>query len=149
MDSKSDTKEKGRKLMEELLKKLEAKTDNLVNRVNDLETMRNPDEIIGKVLILEQELDEIKTAISDLNIKLNAYVNTDKYIELFSDEEFKELYMNSGFVAKDVAKLIEKKFKDQDTSAPAISKIINGQIGSLELRSYLGKQFRYEIARNK
>ena len=99
--------------MEELLKKLEAKTDNLVNRVNDLETMRNPDEVIGKVLILEQELDEIKTAISDLNIKLNAYVNTDKYIELFSDEEFKELYMNSGFVAKDVAKLIEKKFKDQ------------------------------------
>ena len=57
--------------------------------------------------------------------------------------------MESGFVAKDVAKLIERKFTNIDTSAPAISKIINGQIGSLELRSYLGKQFRYEIAKRK
>ena len=135
--------------MEEKLKRLEHKVDNLTNRISDLETMRKPEEVVGKVLLLEQQLDETRVAISNLKIQLNAYLNSDKYIETFTNEEFKDLYMNSGFVAKDVAKLIERKFKNVDTSAPAISKIINGQIGSLELRSYLGKQFRYEIAKRK
>ncbi len=135
--------------LEQKVKKLEGKIDNLINRISDLETMRNPDEVVGKVALLEQYQDEIRTAVSETNIKLNAYLNDDKYIELFTDEELKKLYMESGFVAKDVAKIIERKFKNVDTSAPAISKIISGQIGSLELRSYLGKQFRYEIAKRK
>ena len=125
------------------------RVQNLENQVKDLTTMRSPDEVIGRVGFIEQQLDSIRTAISELNIKLNSYVNDSKYIEVFTNEEFKNLYMESGFVAKDVAKIIEKKFKDVDTSAPAISKIINGQIGSLELRSYLGKQFRYEISKRK
>ena len=128
---------------------LQGQIENLKNRITDLETMRNPDEIAGKVILIEEWIDALKTSISNLNIKLEAYVNSDKYIELFTDEEFKNLYMESGLVAKDVAKLIEKKFKNVDTSAPAISKIINGQIGSLELRSYLGKLFRYEIAKRQ
>lgn len=129
---------------------IEKQIENLKNRVNDLETMRSPDEVVGKVLFIEQQLDEVRTAISETNIKLNAYLNDDKFIELFTDDEFKKLYMESGFVAKDVAGLMKKKFPDLDNSAPAITKIINGQIGSLQLRSYLGKQFRYEIAkRNK
>ena len=135
--------------MEEKLKRLEHKVDNLINRISDLETMRKPEEVVGKVLLLEQQLDETRVAISNLKIQLNAYLNSDKYIETFTNEEFKDLYMNSGFVAKDVAKLIERKFKNVDTSAPAISKIVNGQIGSLELRSYLGKLFRYEITKRK
>ena len=128
---------------------LQGQIENLKNRITDLETMRNPDEIAGKVILIEEWIDALKTSISNLNIKLEAYVNSDKYIELFTDEEFKNLYMESGLVAKDVAKLIEKKFKNVDTSAPSISKIINGQIGSLELRSYLGKLFRYEIAKRQ
>jgi hypothetical protein len=135
--------------MEKKYQGLQGQIENLKNRITDLETMRNPDEIAGKVILIEEWIDALKTSISNLNIKLEAYVNSNKYIELFTDEEFKNLYMESGLVAKDVAKLIEKKFKNVDTSAPAISKIINGQIGSLELRSYLGKLFRYEIAKRQ
>lgn len=136
--------------MEERVKKLELAMQNIINRVSDLETMRNPDEVVGKVCLLEQQIDEIRTLISDVNIKLNAYLNEDKFIEVFTDEEFKELYMNSGLVAKDVSKLIEKKYGEEiDTSAPNISKIINGQRNNLELRSYLGKIFRYECSKRK
>lgn len=136
--------------MEERVKKLELAMQNIINRVSDLETMRNPDEVVGKVCLLEQQIDEIRTLISDVNIKLNAYLKEDKFIEVFSDEEFKELYMNSGLVAKDVSKLIERKYGEEiDTSAPNISKIINGQRNNLELRSYLGKIFRYECQRRK
>jgi hypothetical protein len=135
--------------MEKKYQGLQGQIENLKNRITDLETMRNPDEIAGKVILIEEWIDALKTSISNLNIKLEAYVNSNKYIELFTDEEFKNLYIESGLVAKDVAQLIEKKFKNVDTSAPAISKIINGQIGSLELRSYLGKLFRYEIAKRQ
>ena len=57
------------------------------------------------------------------------------------------LYNNSGLGAKDVASLIKanEKFKDLDTSAPAISKIVNGTYGSIYLRNYLAKQFRFAI----
>ena len=135
--------------MEEEIKKLQGQIENLKNRVTDLETMRNPDEVVAKVCLIEEWIDALKTSISNLNIKLEAYVNSDKYIEIFTDEEFKKLYMESGFVAKDVAKLIEKKFKDVDTTPSSISRIINGERGSLELRSYLAKQFRYEIAKRQ
>lgn len=136
--------------MEQRINKLELAMQNIINRVSDLETMRNPDEVVGKVGLLEQQIDEVRTSISDLSIKLNAYLNENKFIELFSDEEFKQLYMNSGLVAKDVAKLIEKKFGQEiDTSAPNISKIINGQRNNLELRSHLGKIFRYECQKRK
>lgn len=128
---------------------MQGQIENLKSRISDLETMRSPDEVVGKVVHLEEQQDELRTAISNTNLKLQAYLNDDKYIEVFTNEEFKKMYMESGFVAKDVAKLIERKFTNIDTSAPAISKIINGQIGSLELRSYLGKQFRYEIAKRK
>ena len=135
--------------IEQKVSLLEKKANDLVNRVNDLETIRSPEEVVQRVCNIEVEIDEIRTAISDINIKLNSYLKEDKYIELFTDEEFKQLYMNSGFVAKDVAKLIEKKFTDVDTTPSSISRIINGERGSVELRSYLGKQFRYEIAKRK
>ena len=136
--------------MEERIKKLESAMQNVLNRVNDLETMRNPDEVVGKVCLLEQQIDEIRTLISDVNIKLNAYLNEDKFIEIFSDEEFKQLYMDSGLVAKDVSKLIEKKYGTEiDSSVSNVSKIINGQRNNLELRSYLGKIFRYECSKRK
>lgn len=136
--------------MEERIKKLESAMQNVLNRVNDLETMRNPDEVVGKVCLLEQQIDETRTLISDVNIKLNAYLNEDKFIEIFSDEEFKQLYMDSGLVAKDVSKLIEKKYGTEiDSSVSNVSKIINGQRNNLELRSYLGKIFRYECSKRK
>lgn len=136
--------------MEERIKKLELAMQNVLNRVSDLETMRNPDEVVGKVCLLEQQIDEIRTLISDVNIKLNAYLKEDKFIEIFSDEEFKQLYMDSGLVAKDVSKLIEKKYGTEiDSSVSNVSKIINGQRNNLELRSYLGKIFRYECSKRK
>lgn len=136
--------------MEERIKKLESAMQNVLNRVSDLETMRNPDEVVGKVCLLEQQIDEIRTLISDVNIKLNSYLNEDKFIEIFSDEEFKQLYMDSGLVAKDVSKLIEKKYGTEiDSSVSNVSKIINGQRNNLELRSYLGKIFRYECSKRK
>lgn len=132
--------------------------EQLENRINDIQfqlddvkNTRDPLRANQRIDLLEQKIEAFGVRIEELGQKLDAFGKDDKYIELFTDDEFKLLYNNSGLGAKDVASLIKanEKFKDLDTSAPTISKIINGERGSLELRSYLGKQFRFAITKRK
>ena len=69
----------------------------------------------------------------------------------FTDEEFRLLYDNRGLNSKDVATIIHNNpaFKDQDVSAPAISKIINSIVKDVHLRSFLGRYFRYELIKKQ
>lgn len=137
--------------MQEELKKLEDKIQNIQFQIDDLKTVRDPLRANQRIDLLQQQLSVFGVKIEELGQKLNSYAKDDKYIELFTDEEFKMLYNNSGLGAKEVASLIKanEKFKDMDTSAPRISQIISGERGSLELRSYLGKQFRFAITKRE
>lgn len=130
---------------------LEQRINDIQCQVDDLKTVRDPLRANQRIDLLQKQLSDFGVKIEELGQKLNSYAKDDKYIELFSDDEFKLLYNNSGLGAKEVASLIKanEKFKDIDTSAPAISKIVNGTIGSLELRNYLGKQFRFAITKRK
>lgn len=137
--------------MSEEIKQLENKIQDIQFQIDDLKNVRDPLRANQRIDLMQSQLSEFGQKVDELNNRLNAYVKDDKYIELFTDEEFKTLYQYSGLGAKDVAKLIQinEKFKDLDSSAPAISKIINGTIGSVELRSYLGKQFRFAISKRQ
>ena len=128
---------------------LEQRVNDLQFQIDDLKNTRDPLRANERIDLLQQQLSNFGEQIADLNNKLNVLGREDKYIELFTDDEFKSLYQNSGLGAKDVAQLLKanEKFKDIDMSAPAISKIVNGTIGSLELRSYLGKQFKLAISK--
>lgn len=130
---------------------LEQRINDMQFQIDDLKTVRDPLRANQRIDLLQQQLSVFGVKIEELGQKLNSYAKDDKYIELFTDEEFKLLYNNSGLGAKDVASLIKanEKFKDLDTSAPRISQIISGERGSLELRSYLGKQFRFAITKRE
>ena len=130
---------------------LEQRVNDIQCQVDDLKTVRDPLRANQRIDLLQQQLSVFGVKIEELGQKLNAFGKDDKFIELFTDEEFKMLYNNSGLGAKDVASLIKakEKFKDMDTSAPRISQIISGERGSLELRSYLGKQFRFAITKRE
>ncbi len=133
------------------IEQLEQRINDMQFQIDDLKTVRDPLRANQRIDLLQQQLSVFGVKIEELGQRLNSYVKEDKYIELFTDEEFKMLYNNSGLGAKEVASLIKanEKFKNVDTSAPAISKIVNGTIGSLELRSYLGKQFRFAITKRQ
>ena len=137
--------------MQEELKKLEDKIQNIQFQVDDLRNVRDPLRANQRIDLLEQKIEAFGVRIEELGQKLNAFCKEDKFIERFTDEEFKLLYNNSGLGAKDVASLMKanEKFKDMDCTPPTISKIINGERGSLELRSYLGKQFRFAITKRE
>ena len=130
---------------------LEQRVNDIQCQVDDLKTVRDPLRANQRIDLLQQQLSDFGVKIEELGQKLNSYAKDDKYIELFTDDEFKMLYNNSGLGAKDVASLMKanEKFKDMDSTPPTISKIINGERGSLELRSYLGKQFRFAITKRK
>lgn len=135
--------------LEEKIKKLEIKLGDIVNRLQEVENARDPIRANNRIDMFLQEMAVMEAKLSELSNKINVFVRDDRYIELFTNEEFKELYDKSGMVAKDVAKLIQTNanFKDVDISQPAISKIVNGVIGNLYLRSFLGRHFRYEITK--
>ena len=136
--------------MEEL-KKLENKITDMQFQIDDLKNVRDPMRANQRIDILQQQLSDFGVKIAELDQKLNSFAKEEKYLEVFTDDEFKLMYQNSGLSSKDVANLMKahEKFKDMDSTPPTISKIINGERGSVELRSYLGKQFRFAITQRK
>ncbi len=133
------------------IEQLENRINDIQFQLDDVKNTRDPLRANQRIDLLEQKIEAFGVRIEELGQKLNAFGKDDKYIELFTDDEFKLLYNNSGLGAKDVASLMKanEKFKDMDCTPPTISKIINGERGSLELRSYLGKQFRFAITKRK
>lgn len=133
------------------IEQLESRINDIQYQIDDLKTVRDPLRANQRIDLLQQQLSDFGVKIAELEQRLNSYVKEDKYIELFTDDEFKMLYNNSGLGAKDVASLMKDndKFKDMDSTPPTISKIINGKRGSLKLRSYLGKQFRFAITKRQ
>ena len=137
--------------MQEEITKLNQRINNLEFQVNDLKTIREPMRATERINLLEYQLNQLATKIDEMNNRLNAYVKDDKYLEVFTPEEFKTLYLNSGLGAKDIANLMQmnEKFKELDSTPQTINKIVNSERGSLELRSYLGKQFRFAITKRQ
>ena len=133
------------------IEQLENRINDIQFQLDDVKNTRDPLRANQRIDLLEQKIEAFGVRIEELGQKLNSYAKDDKFIELFTDDEFKLLYNNSGLGAKDVASLMKanEKFKDMDCTPPTISKIINGERGSLELRSYLGKQFRFAITKRK
>ena len=137
--------------MTEEIKVLENRIKDMQFQIDDLRNMRNPMRANERIDLLQTQISEFGVKIDEMSNRLNAYIKEDKFIETFTDEEFKSLYQNSGLGAKDVAKLMQMndKFKDLDSTPQTINKIVNSERGSLELRSYLGKQFRFAIAKRQ
>lgn len=133
------------------IEQLENKLQDIQFQLDDVKNTRDPLRANQRIDLLEQKLETFNVKIEEMNKKIDSFGGDSKFIETFTDDEFKYLYNNSGLGAKDVASLIKAndKFKDMDTTPPTISKIISGERGSLELRSYLGKQFRFAITKRE
>ena len=138
-------------MLDEEIRVLKGQIANLESRLSEIETIRDPQRANVRIDAMIAEQESQHTIIEELSNKMNAFVKDDKFIELFTDEEFRMLYDNSGLNSKDVAMIIHNNptFKDQDVSAPAISKIINSIVKDVHLRSFLGRYFRYELIKKQ
>ena len=137
--------------MQEEIKKIENKINDMQFQIDDLKNVRDPLRANQRIDLMQSQLSEFGQKVDEMNNRLNAYVKEDKFLEVFTPEEFKLMYQNSGLGAKDIAQLMKanEKFKDLDSTPQSINQIVNGKRGSLELRSYLGKQFRFAISKGQ
>lgn len=133
------------------IEQLEQRLNDMQFQLDDLKNVRDPLRANQRIDLMQSQLSEFGQKVDELNNRLNAYVKEDKFLEVFTPEEFKELYQQSGLGAKDVAILMKmnEKFKELDSTPQTINKIVNSERGSLELRSYLGKQFRFAISKGQ
>lgn len=137
--------------MTEEIKQLEQKIQDIQFQLDDVKNTRDPLRANQRIDLLQQDLERFNVKLTEMNKKIEAFGQDDKFLEVFTPEEFKTLYLNSGLGAKEIADLMKKseKFKDLDSTPQTINKIVNSERGSLELRSYLVKQFRFAISQRQ
>ena len=88
-------------------------------------------------------IEDLTSSVSVVMQKFKMLDFDEKYITIYSDDEIKKYYINSGLTATDVKKLI-KKVRNRDLDMHEISEIVNGKTNDLELRSLIGNYFKYE-----
>lgn len=137
--------------MTEEIKQLEQKIQNIQFQLDDVKNTRDPLRANQRIDLLQQDLERFNVKLIEMDKKIEAFGQDDRFLEVFTPEEFKILYQNSGLSAKDIADLMKnnEKFKDLDSTPQTINKIVNSERGSIELRSYLGKQFRFAITKRQ
>lgn len=131
------------------IEQLEQKIKDIQFQLDDVKNTRDPLRANQRIDLLQQDLEKFNVKLTEMDKKIEAFGQDEKFLEVFTPEEFKTLYLNSGLGAKEIADLMKKseKFKDLDSTPQTINKIVNSERGSIELRSYLGKQFRFAITK--
>jgi len=121
------------------LKDVDKKLDAILTR-------RDPMYITQKVEGCYSVMRKLEQKYNEILIKLNSYALEDKYAELFTDDEIKEFYMQSGLTQQQVKEFIVKRILDkEDITMQAVSLYCTGQIKDLLVRSKIGKYFRREM----
>ena len=86
-------------------------------------------------------VDKLNSQVSELNQRIKSFEGG-KFIETFTDEEIKQLYLESGLGSQDVKEFI-KKINGEELTDASISRYVNAKIEDVNLRCTLGRFFRY------
>jgi hypothetical protein len=129
------------------LQQLETFVKDLDSRIQDMELIKNPIGIQGKIDHIYSEIENLTNTISEILNKLNAFAKDDKYIEIFTDTEIKEMYLASSLTSNEIKKYIETHLlgNNEKISMSTVSRYTNGHIEDLLIRSKIGRYLRYEI----
>lgn len=131
---------------------LEKKHADLLHRYNALETQKDPLYVIRRVEACYGEMNRLNRTNSEIMNALRSYGLDDKWAELFTDEQIKALYMQSGLTQAEVKQFILKNIlqdsdKD-DLTQQMVSQYCNGNISNILARSKIGQYFRRSTIKN-
>ena len=90
---------------------IENKLQDIQFQLDDVKNTRDPLRANQRIDLLEQKLETFNVKIEEMNKKIDSFGSDDKFIETFTEEEFKKLYQNSGLGAKDIANLMKANEK--------------------------------------
>ena len=125
---------------------LESNLADLLRRFNTLETQKDPLYVTRKVEACYGEMNRLNRTNSEIMNALKSYGLDDKWAELFTDEQIKALYMQSGLTQAEVKQFILKNIlqdsEKEDLTQQMVSQYCNGNVSNILARSRIGQYFR-------
>jgi len=116
---------------------------NLDGRIQEVENYRNPSMLHNKVQFQFQLIEGLTETQAKIKQMFKHFEIDDRFVQLYSDDEIKDFYVNSCLTATDVKKYLDK-IEKRDVSMTDVSKYVNGNLDDLKTRSLLGNYFKYE-----
>lgn len=128
--------------LEKSYRKLDNSIKDIINRIYELESQRTADSVWGKIDYAFNEIDVLTTKIDKIMQKINTINFDDKYIEVFSDEDLKSYYAQSGFSLPQIKEFVEKYITKEPIDERTAYRYANGEMKDLRCRSKIGKFLR-------
>jgi hypothetical protein len=113
------------------------------SRLQEVENYRSPTTIQNKITQQIGLIEEMSNQLSGVMQRFRALEFDDRFLVLYTDEDFKEWYTKSGLIAQDVKKYLDS-IEKKDISLATVSLILSGKIQDLKTRSLLGNLFKRE-----
>jgi hypothetical protein len=137
--------------LEKEIETLKARYRDLESRVQETENYKNPLSTEGRLISTMQMLEDMLNQMSTLQNKIKSFEKDEKFVEVFTDVDIKDLYTNSGLSTNIVKAWLEKNFNDgKDLTMATVSNYLNGNVKDMLARSMLGRYLRYEcMQKNK
>jgi hypothetical protein len=115
------------------------------SRLQEVEGYRNPLSVEGRLISTMSALEDITNKLSEISNKMKAFEKDDRFVEIFTDEELKELYIDSALSTNQLKLWIENNLNEgKSISLASINNYIYGNIKNLVERSALGRYLRFE-----
>lgn len=126
---------------------LKNRLKDISSQIDEVRNYKDPFSTQGKIENLYNHINNIELSLHKIIQKLNAINLDERFIEIFTDEQLKELFIQSGLSNGDVKKYIDKE-EGKDLSAPQVSRYVNGEVTDLMMRSKLGRFFKEAAIRS-
>lgn len=133
------------KEMKELKALVNGRLLDFDSRIQVVENQRDPRGTETKIESLFDQIEKMADNVSKVMLKINQINLSDKFMEDFSNEDLKSLYIKSGLSSLQIKEFIEKYIcKDEKITMTTVSAYINGDVKNIKSRSLLGKYLRDE-----
>ena len=124
-------------IIEELLSRIV----DLENQVSDLKNQREPNTLQYKLNYAQSAIESLSSKVAELEAFVDKFNEDDKFAEVFTKEEVKELYKKSGLAITDIQAFLSKVYNNP-VGLDLASGFINGKIDDIRVMSRLGKYLR-------
>jgi hypothetical protein len=130
------------------IEQLMVRIQDLENQVSDLKNQREPATLQFKLNYTQTAMDTINNKINELEAFVEKFNTEDKWVEIFTKEEIKSLYKQSGLVLTDIQGFIGKLYGRTDITLENASLYIEQGYGDIRAISRLGKYLRGKVLKN-
>jgi hypothetical protein len=128
--------------LEKKVEMLENRLKDFDNRILEMEGRRSPDNVYNQIDDVYNRIETMTTNIDKILQRINTFNLDDKYVEIFSNEDLKNFYEQSGLSLPEIKQFVEKFITKENIDESTAYRYVVGEIKELRCRSKIGKFLR-------